>query len=77
MSGATVSDFLAYWENEGDAYVRRGDYAWMAGLVPGRRVLDFPSSESHFASARHCPAAPSHGTRPDCRNTRPTAATQQ
>jgi len=40
LSGATVSDFLAYWENEGDAYVRRGDYAWMAGLVPGRRVLE-------------------------------------
>ena len=36
----TVADFLAYWEEEGSAYVRRGDYAWMAGLVPGRRVLE-------------------------------------
>lgn len=40
MSGATVSDFLDYWRTEGEAYVRRGDYAWMAGLVPGRRVLE-------------------------------------
>ena len=40
MSGATVSDFVDYWRNEGEAYVRRGDYAWMAGLVPGRRVLE-------------------------------------
>ena len=40
MSGATVSDFVDYWRNEGEAYARRGDYAWMAGLVPGRRVLE-------------------------------------
>ncbi|MGB9355610.1 MAG: class I SAM-dependent methyltransferase, partial [Azonexus sp.] len=40
MSGATVSEFLAYWESEGEAYVRCGDYDWMAGLVPGRRVLE-------------------------------------
>ena len=40
MSGATVSEFLDYWRNEGEAYARRGDYAWMAGLVPGRRVLE-------------------------------------
>jgi SAM-dependent methyltransferase len=40
MSGATVSEFLAYWRNEGEAYVRCGDYEWMAALVPGRRVLE-------------------------------------
>lgn len=40
MSGATVGEFLAYWEAEGQAYVAHGDYAWMAGLVPGRRVLE-------------------------------------
>ncbi len=40
MSGATVGEFLDYWRNEGEAYARRGDYAWMAGLVPGRRVLE-------------------------------------
>jgi SAM-dependent methyltransferase len=40
MSGATVVDFLAYWESEGEGYVRRGDYDWMASLVPGRRVLE-------------------------------------
>mgnify|MGYP000626690079 CR=1 FL=1 len=32
MSGATVSEFLAYWRNEGEAYVRCGDYEWMAAL---------------------------------------------
>ena len=40
MSGATVVEFLAYWQNEGDAYVRRGDYEWMAAQVPGQRVLE-------------------------------------
>ena len=40
MSGATVSEFLAYWRNEGEAYVRCGDYEWMAALVPGRRILE-------------------------------------
>ena len=40
MSGATVADFLAYWEAEGERYARHGDYEWMAGLVPGRRVLE-------------------------------------
>lgn len=40
MSGATVAEFIAYWEGEGQAYVRRGDYAWMAALVPGQRVLE-------------------------------------
>lgn len=40
MSGATVADFLSYWEAEGERYARRGDYEWMAGLVPGRRVLE-------------------------------------
>jgi SAM-dependent methyltransferase len=40
MSGATVSDFIGYWQQEGEGYVRRGDYQWMASLVPGRRVLE-------------------------------------
>lgn len=40
MSGATVADFIGYWEDEGAAYARRGDYDWMASLVPGRRVLE-------------------------------------
>jgi protein-L-isoaspartate O-methyltransferase len=31
---------MAYWEAEGQAYVRRGDYEWMAALVPGKRVLE-------------------------------------
>ena len=40
MSGATVAEFIGYWEAEGQAYVRRGDYDWMASLVPGKRVLE-------------------------------------
>ncbi|WP_371325510.1 methyltransferase domain-containing protein [Dechloromonas sp. ZY10] len=35
-----VAEFLAYWEEEGEAYFRRGDYAWMAAQVAGRRVLE-------------------------------------
>lgn len=40
MSGATVADFIGYWEDEGQGYVRRGDYEWMASLVPGQRILE-------------------------------------
>jgi SAM-dependent methyltransferase len=40
MSGATVADFIGYWEVEGLGYVRRGDYEWMASLVPGQRILE-------------------------------------
>ena len=40
MSGATISEFLDYWHQEGEAYVRAGDYEWMAALVPGQRVLE-------------------------------------
>ena len=40
MSGVTVAEFIGYWESEGQAYVRRGDYDWMASLVPGQRVLE-------------------------------------
>ena len=40
MSGTTVAEFLVYWETEGAAYVRHGDYDWMAALVPGKRVLE-------------------------------------
>lgn len=43
MSGATVADFIGYWEVEGLACAKRGDYEWMAGLVPGRRVLEIGS----------------------------------
>lgn len=40
MSGASVSDFIAYWEEEGAAYAKRGDYDWMASLTGARRVLE-------------------------------------
>jgi SAM-dependent methyltransferase len=40
MSGTTVAEFIGYWEAEGLNYVKRGDYQWMAALVPGRRVLE-------------------------------------
>jgi SAM-dependent methyltransferase len=40
VSGQTIAEFMAYWEAEGQAYVRRGDYDWMAAQVPGRRVLE-------------------------------------
>lgn len=40
MSGTTVAEFIGYWEREGLHYVRRGDYEWMASLVPGQRVLE-------------------------------------
>ncbi len=40
MSGAGVADFMGYWAEEGEAYARRGDYQWMASLVPGKRVLE-------------------------------------
>ena len=40
MSGATVHEFLAYWVAEGEVYLRSGDYEWMAGLVPGKHVLE-------------------------------------
>lgn len=40
MSGADAGEFLAYWEAEGAAYAKRGDYDWMASLVPGKRVLE-------------------------------------
>lgn len=40
MSGATLTDFIAYWEVEGENYAKRGDYDWMADRVPGRRVLE-------------------------------------
>ena len=51
MSGATVADFLGYWEREGEAYVRHGDYDWMAGLVPGRRVLEIGCGVGHSTQA--------------------------
>lgn len=40
MSGVSIADFLAYWQHEGEIYARRGDYEWMAALVPGKRVLE-------------------------------------
>ncbi len=40
MSGRTIAEFLAYWEAEGLAYAKRGDYDWMASLLPGQRVLE-------------------------------------
>jgi SAM-dependent methyltransferase len=40
MSGATKAEFIDYWQKEGEAYAKRGDYDWMASLVPGKRVLE-------------------------------------
>lgn len=40
MSGANLDSFLDYWESEGEALARHGDYDWMAALTPGRRVLE-------------------------------------
>ena len=40
MSGATVADFLAYWQREGEIYARSGDYDWMAAQVDGQRILE-------------------------------------
>lgn len=40
MSGKNVEDFLGYWQAEGEAYARRGDYDWMASLVPVGKVLE-------------------------------------
>lgn len=40
MRGKSVADFLAYWEEEGLAYVKRGDYAWMAERIPVGPVLE-------------------------------------
>jgi len=40
MSGANVKDFLSYWQNEGESYAKRGDYDWMASLIPGKRILE-------------------------------------
>lgn len=40
MSGSNVAEFVAYWEVEGQACVRRGDYDWMAGLLTAQRVVE-------------------------------------
>lgn len=40
MSGRTVEEFVAYWEDEGLKYARQGDYDWMAALLPGQRILE-------------------------------------
>lgn len=40
MSGARLDSFLDYWESEGEALARHGDYDWMAALTPGCRVLE-------------------------------------
>jgi len=51
MSGATVAEFLGYWEAEGQHYVRRGDYEWMAALVPGRKVLEIGCGVGYATAA--------------------------
>lgn len=42
MSSTEEQGFIAYWEEEGAAYARRGDYAWMAQQLPPAvgRVLE-------------------------------------
>ncbi len=40
MTAYDLPAFLAYWQREGERYSRHGDYAWMAGLVSGERVLE-------------------------------------
>lgn len=51
MSGATVADFLGYWQREGAATERRGDYDWMASLIPGRRVLEIGCGPGYSTKA--------------------------
>ncbi len=58
MRGKSVADFLSYWEEEGQAYVRRGDYAWMAERIPVGRVLEVGCGlgfATQALSARGCP----------------------
>ena len=40
MTAYDLPAFLAYWQSEGERYSRHGDYAWMAGLASGTRVLE-------------------------------------
>jgi SAM-dependent methyltransferase len=40
MTAAAIASFLDYWQKEGDSYTRHGDYAWMASLAPGQRILE-------------------------------------
>jgi SAM-dependent methyltransferase len=51
VSGQTVAEFMAYWEAEGQAYVRRGDYDWMAGLIPGQRALEIGCGVGYSTAA--------------------------
>lgn len=51
MSGRTLAEFMAYWEAEGLAYVRRGDYDWMAAQQPGKRVLEIGCGVGYSTSA--------------------------
>lgn len=51
MSGKSVAEFLAYWEVEGQACVRRGDYDWMAAQLPGRRVLEIGCGVGYSTAA--------------------------
>lgn len=39
MSGVNVSDFIAYWEEEGAQYAQRGDYAWMTEQLTAHKKL--------------------------------------
>jgi SAM-dependent methyltransferase len=51
MSAADVAGFMDYWEAEGLNYVRRGDYDWMASLVPGRCVLEIGCGPGYSTQA--------------------------
>lgn len=56
MLGKSVADFLAYWEEEGQSYVRRGDYAWMAERIPVGRVLEIGCGLGFATQALHARA---------------------
>lgn len=40
MKPGALEEFIAYWQAEGARYARAGDYDWMAGQIPGKRVLE-------------------------------------
>ena len=55
MSGATLDEFLAYWQAEGESYVRSGDYEWMA--MPDLTLLQARARKPATARPASDPAA--------------------